>query len=340
MEPISGFFSTTEDIRPDGPESLELLSRQPGGRFEIWRGTRHGRFRVWKCLQEAFRGDALSEEMLRKEFEIGYSLRHNHIVEYYDFADIPGLGHSIEMEWIDGVPLSPSSRAESRRLALQVCDALGYLHARQVIHKNLKEANILVTHNGHNVKLIDFGLSDTDDSLLRLRAGTEGYAAPELLAGGRFDARTDIYALGKVLGGLGFRRIARRCTAPQPEKRPTLGSIQKALGRRVPRFWLILAVVLLAAALLILVFSSEAEKSPSPSVISSEAEKSTPSVISSEVEKSPSTSVISSEAEKSTPAPSAISSEAEKSSPAPKNDSAADREALEELFRQATDLFE
>ena len=326
MEPISGFFSTTEDIRPDGPESLELLSRQPGGRFEIWRGTRHGRFRVWKCLQEAFRGDALSEEMLRKEFEIGYSLRHNHIVEYYDFADVPGLGHCIEMEWIDGAPLSPSSRTEeNRRLALQICDALGYLHARQVIHKDLKEANILVTHNGRNVKLIDFGLSDTDDTLLRLRAGTEGYAAPELRTGGDFDARTDIYALGKVLEGLGFRRIARRCAAPQPEKRPTLGSIQKALSRRVPRFWLILAVVLLAAALLILVFSSEAEKSPSPSVISSEVEKSSPSVISSEAEKSPSP---------------VISSEAEKSSPAPKNDSAADREALEELFRQATDLFE
>ena len=339
MEPISGFFSTTEDIRPDGPESLELLSRQPGGRFEIWRGTRHGRFRVWKCLQEAFRGDALSEEMLRKEFEIGYSLRHNHIVEYYDFADVPGLGRCIEMEWIDGAPLSPSSRTEeNRRLALQICDALGYLHARQVIHKDLKEANILVTHNGRNVKLIDFGLSDTDDTLLRLRAGTEGYAAPELRTGGNFDARTDIYALGKVLEGLGFRRIARRCAAPQPEKRPTLGSIQKALGRRVPRFWLILAVVLLAAALLILVFSSEAEKS-TPSVISSEAEKSPSPVISSEAEKStPAPSAISSEAEKSPS--SVISSEAEKSSPAPKNDSAADREALEELFRQATDLFE
>ena len=330
MEPISGFFSMTEDLRPDGPDALELLSGRPGGRFEIWRGTRHGRFRIWKCLQEPFRGEALSEEMLRKEFEIGYSLRHNHIVEYYDFTEVPGLGHAIEMEWIDGAPLSPASRAENRRLALQICDALGYLHARQVIHKDLKPSNILVTHNGRNVKLIDFGLSDTDDTLLRLRAGTEGYAAPELQGGGAFDTRTDIYALGKVLEGLGFHRIARRCTATQPGKRPSLESVRRALSRRLSPLWL-LAALLLVAALIVFVIHGKNTVIPSDSLVISTDSL----VISSEVEKSPTvistdSPVISSEVEKSPSVP----------PPAPKKDPAADREVLEELFRQATDLFE
>lgn len=338
MEPISGFFSMTEDLRPDAPDALELLSRRPGGRFEIWRGTRRGRFRVWKCLQEEFRGQALPEEMLRKEFEIGYSLRHNHIAEYYDFTTVPELGHCIEMEWVDGAPLSPASRAENRRLALQICDALSYLHARQVIHKDLKPANILVTHNGRNVKLIDFGLADADDTLVRLQAGTEGYAAPELQGGGHFDARTDIYALGKVLEGLGFRRIARRCTAPQPEKRPSLESVRKALSRRISPVWIVAILLLVAAVTLVFVISSNR------SVMSSEVEESVP-VIPSD------TPVIPSASEESVtpshftdtlpiqPAPQPVKKE-KPAQKAPENNSAADREALEELFRQATDLFE
>ena len=348
MEPISGFFSMTEDLRPDGPDALELLSRRPGSRFEIWRGTRHGRFRVWKCLQEPFRGDALSEEMLRKEFEIGYSLRHNHIAEYYDYTVIPDLGHCIEMEWVDGAPLSPASRAENRRLAFQICDALSYLHARQVIHKDLKPANILVTHNGRNVKLIDFGLADTDDTLLRLRAGTGGYAAPELREGGAFDARTDIYALGKVLGGLGLRRIARRCTAPQPEKRPSLEAVRKALSRRFSPVWLI-AILFLVAAIAILVLSRDRSvQSNDTLVISSEVEKSSPAipsdslVIPSEVETRAREGTEA--ARDGTNVPKSVTPQpARKEKPAPKapeNDSATDREALEELFRQATDLFE
>lgn len=344
MEPISGFFSMTEDLRPDGPDSLELLSRRPGGRFEIWRGTRHGRFRIWKCLQDPFRGEALSEEMLRKEFEIGYSLRHNHIVEYYDFTEVPGLGHAIEMEWIDGAPLSPASRAENRRLALQICDALGYLHARQVIHKDLKPSNILVTHNGGNVKLIDFGLADADDTLLRLRAGTEGYAAPELQGGGAFDTRTDIYALGKVLEGLGFHRIARRCTATQPGKRPTLESVRRALSRRLSRSWL-LATLLLVAALIVFVIHGKNTVIPSATpVIPSVSEESAPVTLNDTIvipTASPVTPNNSPVISSNSPV---ISTEVEKSHsatpPAPTNDSAADREALEELFRQATDLFE
>ena len=338
MEPISGFFSEPGIPLSDGPDALELISQHPGLWCEIRRGTRHGRFRVWKSLKSEFRGHPLYEQMLRKEFDIGYSLRHNNIVEYYDFVSLPELGSSIEMEWIDGAPLTPCGKKEGRRIALQLCDTLAYLHARQVIHKDLKPSNILITHNGGNVKLIDFGLADADDTLLRLKAGTEAYAAPELRESGRFDARTDIYSLGKVLEALGFRRIARRCAVANPEKRPDIDTIRRALSRRFPWGWLLAAALALAA---VVYFAIPSENLVIPSedlvissenlVISSEAEKSAPSVIPSE------NLVISSEAEKTVSQP----LKKERPSPAPPaNDSAADREALEELFRQATDLFE
>lgn len=328
MEPISGFFSLPGETGPDGPEALELISARPGGWTEIWRGTRHGRFRVWKCLQAEFRGRPLYEQMLKKEFRIGYSLRHNHIVEYYDYTDTPGLGHCIEMEWVDGVPLSDALIADRRKVALQICDAVAYLHARQVIHKDLKPANILVTHNGSNIKLIDFGLSDADDTLLRTKAGTEGYAAPELKDGGSFDARTDIYALGKVLGELGFSRIARRCTAARPEKRPDIEAVRKTLDRRFPWGWIVAALLLVTAITALLLLPKTETPSPTPAMTEPLIEEvfsdSLPEV------RIPVVEPVSTPKKEAIPATPATQ----------QNDSAADREALEELFRQATELFE
>ena len=91
----------------------------------------------------------------------------------------------------------------------------------------------MVTHNGRNVKLIDFGLSDTDSSsILKSPAGTASFAAPELTNGGDVDARTDIYSLGKILSLLkgGYARIARKCTKINPDDRyPDIESVKDAI---------------------------------------------------------------------------------------------------------------
>ena len=150
------------------------------------------------------------------------------------------------MEWVDGVTLADflskghPGKTTLRKIALQLCDALSYLHSKQIVHRDLKPSNILITHNGNYVKLIDFGLSDADSwSILKGPAGTESYAAPELLAGDPVDNRTDIWSLGKVISLLlpAERKIARKCMMENPVERfQNVDEIKSSLERK-RRIW-------------------------------------------------------------------------------------------------------
>ena len=225
----SQFFDTPPrtDITAGG-DAPELIHSSAGGWCELWRVEKEGRFRVYKALRPAFRGQQRYETLLRKEFEIGYNLSHPNICETYGYRDIHGIGNAIEMEWVDGCSLQDLlgrgeiPKATSRRIVLQLCDALGYIHSKQVIHRDIKPSNILITHNGANVKIIDFGLSDADAwAIHKSPAGTAAYAAPELLAGEAVDARADIWSLGIIVSLLmpSRRRIVRRCTAVERDGR-------------------------------------------------------------------------------------------------------------------------
>ena len=103
-----------------------------------------------------------------------------------------------------------------------------YIHNKQLIHKDLKPNNILITYNGNNVKLIDFGLADCDDyEILKIPAGTEKYLAPEQLdPNATLDCRTDIYSLGIIIEELAtilkdrkLASIAQKCTCQNPNSR-------------------------------------------------------------------------------------------------------------------------
>lgn len=106
------------------------------------------------------------------------------------------------MEWIDGVTLKTyittpqsanvrpdhakgSKLKERRRLAWQLLNAVDDIHGVQVVHRDLKPSNIMITRNGHQLKIIDFGLADSDSYCwLKQAAGTAGYSSPEQLATG------------------------------------------------------------------------------------------------------------------------------------------------------------
>ena len=230
----------------------------------MYRVDKSGKFRVLKALKPQYRGEPMYELLLRKEFEIGYNLQHPGICEVYGFGTIPDLGNCIEMEWIDGMTLydliqsNRLSSGLSRRIALQICDILSYLHSKQVIHRDLKPSNIMFTHNGRNVKLIDFGLSDADSSsILKTPAGTASFAAPELLNGGTVDARTDIYSLGKILAMLKgrFAFIAKKCTKNNPNDRyPDAESVKYAIKRRpwIKTFFVLTAAIAIIAVMTII----------------------------------------------------------------------------------------
>ena len=73
-----------------------------------------------------------------------------------------------------------------------------------MLYRDLKPENILVTRNGENIKLIDFGLADTDGhAVLKQPAGTPRYMSPEQKVKAEADARNDIYSLGIIMEQMG-----------------------------------------------------------------------------------------------------------------------------------------
>ncbi len=182
---------------------------------------RYGRWWVLKGLKKPYRQDGNYKNLLQKEFDILISLQHPNIVSAYSMEDVPEMGTCIVMEWIDGITLEHWSgrKTEGEGIFLQLLDAVHYIHAKQVVHRDLKPSNIMITHNGNHVKLIDFGLSDTDDfAILKQPAGTQGYISPEQIVSQQADIRNDIFSIGcileKILPSKPYTAIIKRCKAP------------------------------------------------------------------------------------------------------------------------------
>lgn len=182
---------------------------------------RYGRWWVLKGLKKPYRQDGNYKNLLQKEFDILISLQHPNIVSAYSMEDVPEMGTCIVMEWIDGITLEHWSgrKTEGEGIFLQLLDAVHYIHAKQVVHRDLKPSNIMITHNGNHVKLIDFGLSDTDDfAILKQPAGTQGYISPVQIVSQQADIRNDIFSIGcileKILPSKPYTAIIKRCKAP------------------------------------------------------------------------------------------------------------------------------
>ena len=347
MDNSSEFFDVPSVGTPDGSPARELVSRSNEGYCEIWRFDRGGRFRILKCLKEEYRGIPMYEQLLRKEFEIGYSLSQGNICEYYSFKKDQLLGSCIEMEWVDGRTLESflsegkHERSVYDKIAGEICSALSYMHAKQVLHRDLKPSNILVTFNGNNVKLIDFGLSDTDSSsMLKTPAGTLVYAAPEVLSGGKATVRSDLYSLGVVLSMFPVRKyspVVRRLCSQKPEARyASAAEVQKALKGKKPivaGISVLLLIVLLALAPVIVRLAGH---------VSPPATVSVPDTLVVPVPESSSlipesSSLVPEPVEGPAPAPKKPGSTTKKNPSTEKSD---DTHLIDELFRQATELFE
>lgn len=187
----------------------------------LCKAKRYGRWWVLKGLKEPYRQDENYKNLLHKEFDILISLQHPYIVSAYSMEEIPEMGTCIVMEWIDGITLEHWSgkKTEGEGIFLQLLDAVHYIHAKQIVHRDLKPSNIMITHNGNHVKLIDFGLSDTDDfAILKQPAGTPGYISPEQIVSQQADIRNDIFSIGcileKILQSKPYTTIIKRCKAP------------------------------------------------------------------------------------------------------------------------------
>lgn len=249
------FFFADPECGMTTVSDLECIYRSESGHSVLYRIRQEGKFRVLKALKEEYRGDPFYRSLLRKEFEIGWELDHPGICKTFGFRESNDLGPVIEMEWVDGCTLEelyaqgPVALPVEQQLFSEICDALSYIHRKQVFHRDLKPENILVTFKGSHIKLIDFGLSDTDTHASHKEsAGTVAYAAPELLRGESADARSDIFSLGRILFEVSdrFTSVALKCMDRRPEKRYASAEEVKAALMRPRHRWLWWALVAFA----------------------------------------------------------------------------------------------
>lgn len=257
----SGFFQTIGDAdSPASSSDLEIIHDSEAGFNILYRGSKNGRFFVYKALKPVYRGNPLYEELLKKDFNIGFSLTHSGICQYYGMVNLPQTGNCIVMEWIDGCSLEQllTNGEVSKSLAIKIiselCDALSYIHHKQIIHRDLKPENILITYNGSNVKIIDFGLSDADSyRVFKAPAGTKIYASPELLFGDHIDVRSDIWSLGMIIREISDRyiHVSSKCVHRDRNRRYSSASdVKRAVLREGRR--LIMVNILCASAAIVL----------------------------------------------------------------------------------------
>lgn len=185
----------------------------------LYRGKRYGRWFILKGLTDEQQPLTNFRLLQEREFRLGMQLVHPNIVATYSLEQVADIGRCIVMESVDGQTLdrwlaTKPNRQKRERVLMQLLDAVEYLHARQLVHHDLKPGNILITRNGENVKLIDFGLSDTDDSAT---------PAPN-------DLQDDLLRLADITGLLhlrGYKPIACAC---RKGKYKNIGELRKGIS--------------------------------------------------------------------------------------------------------------
>lgn len=162
-------------------KNLKEFYVSESGHARLFTATKYGKRFMLKCLKKDFLYIPVYQQALSKEFEIGLQLEHPNICHTIELEQVDGLGTTIVMEYVDGdnlqtlIDRQQITPSLAEKIVCQLMDALEYMHNKQIIHRDLKPSNIMVTHNGQNVKIIDFGLSDSDSFyVLKTPAGTSG----------------------------------------------------------------------------------------------------------------------------------------------------------------------
>jgi len=167
----------------------------------------HAKWHFLKRPKKTFSTNPLYVAAFEKEFDLGFTLEHPNIVRFLSKGtDKEGI--YILTEYIDGTTLNDfieknpdffKNELNIKKILLQLLSSLEYLHARQIVHLDIKPENILITTNGNNLKLIDLGLSYSD-CYTEITGGTKSFGSPEQFSRSQLiDSRSDLYAFGKIV---------------------------------------------------------------------------------------------------------------------------------------------
>ncbi len=162
------------------------------------------------ALSQEFDEEELADvkERFFREAETAGRLNHPNIVTIFDAGEEHDLAY-IAMEFLKGRDLVPQTKPghlmplpKVMDIAARVADALAYAHGNNVVHRDVKPANIMYEAESDQVKVTDFGIARiTDSSRTKtgMVLGTPSYMSPEQLAGKKIDGRSDLFSLGVML---------------------------------------------------------------------------------------------------------------------------------------------
>ena len=259
---VSGYLTDpfVEDIGQHFT-NIELLSSE--GFTRLYKAMRYGRWFVLKTMTDDTDGSCSNCQMLlHKELELLMRMQHAGVVQAIGLEDIEGIGEAIIMEYVDGSTLDEwlttgPDKKKRIRVAGELAEALAYVHSLGIVHRDLKPKNIMVTRNGERVKIIDFGLADSDrNAVLKQPAGTLSYMSPEQAQSSVPDMRNDIYSLGLILEqmqlGRAYKKVVGRCLMPIDRRWNNMEEILAEFARIEKRRWPLVVNILVAMLLLAL----------------------------------------------------------------------------------------
>jgi serine/threonine protein kinase len=211
---------------------LAVAGRGAMGMVYRARNEKLGREVALKVIAPELAEDKEFRIRFQREFEAEVSIRHPNVVRVYG-AGAKEARLYVTMQYIDGTDLAQllgnGRRLEPARAATiiaQVADGLDAAHARGIVHRDVKPANVLIEGDGEAMRcvLTDFGLMknvNANAAPLTVAGsflGTCDYAAPEQLLGERIDARVDVYALGCML----YQALTGKVPFPRPVSAATM----------------------------------------------------------------------------------------------------------------------
>jgi hypothetical protein len=202
---------------PEPRTASQVLGRTLGGRYHVVEPISSGAMgAVYRAVETDGGGDVAlkqstnphHDERFDVEARLLASLQHPRVVRIIDHFSAPS-GRYLVMELVRGIDLGALLKQRGQpglpveqaiEYVRQTCEALQYVHDQQIVHRDIKPQNLILSEQG--IVVVDFGIArllDDVEALGTVGIGTPRFMAPEVFAGGRVSPRTDVFGVAATL---------------------------------------------------------------------------------------------------------------------------------------------